>query len=101
MKSMQSFRTGARFDVGRVSDLDVAVVSKDLLSKAKDIGLELRSSGTRTGPLSPDELKALRLDKLAAQLSHQAGRAVNFVIYQSEQALNNRGNAYLPTNASH
>jgi RHS repeat-associated protein len=91
----QSFRTGAAFDVGRTSDFDIAVVGGNLLAKAKELGIELRSKGTRTGPLDPQALKALGLDKLAQQLSQQAGRKVSFMIYESEEALRQRGTPYL------
>jgi len=92
----KSFAKGAAFDVGRVSDLDVAVVSKNLPSEAKGLGLSLRSGGTRTGPLFAKELKALGLDKLQQALIKQAGRPVNFMIYESEEALKKRGNPYTP-----
>ncbi len=48
----QSFRTGAGFDVGRVSDFDIALSSPQLLSQADALGIGLRSGGTRTGPLT-------------------------------------------------
>lgn len=90
----KSFSTGAAFDVGRTSDFDIAVVGKSLLSKAKELGIELRGKGSRTGPLGAEALKALGLDKLAQRLSQQAGRPVNFMIDESEEALRQRGAPY-------
>ncbi len=92
----KSYSSGAAFDAGRVSDFDVAIVSKGLLAKAKELGLSLRGAGTRTGPLTASELKALGLEKTAAELSKQSGRPVNFMIYGTKEALEKRG---APTNA--
>jgi hypothetical protein len=79
----KSFGTGAPFDVGRVSDFDVALASPSLLQRAQDLGIGVRSGGTRTGPLSARDLEALGLTKFASEISTQAGREVNFMIYQS------------------
>jgi len=79
----QSFKTGQEFDVGRVSDFDIALASPDLLQRAQSLGIGLRSGGTRTGPLSERDLQVLGLDSLASKLSAQAGRDVNFMIYGS------------------
>jgi RHS repeat-associated protein len=92
----KSFTTGAAFDVGRVSDFDVAVVSPKLLGEAKDLGLGLRSGGARTGPLDANALKSLGLSNLSQTLSKQAGRPVNFMVYGTEDALKARGNPYIP-----
>lgn len=82
----KSFGTGAPFDVGRVSDFDVALASPSLLQRAQDLGIGVRSGGTRTGPLSARDLEALGLTKFASEISTQAGREVNFMIYQSPAA---------------
>jgi RHS repeat-associated protein len=80
----EKFTTGAPFDVGRVSDFDIALASPDLLQRAKQIGVELRSKGTRTGPLKDvKHLKELGLYDLQRELSESAGRPVNFMIYES------------------
>jgi YD repeat-containing protein len=79
----KSFRTGQAFDVGRVSDFDVALASQSMLDRAAETGIGLRSAGTRTGPLSPRDLRVLGLDNLANLLSQQAGRDVNFMVYKS------------------
>jgi filamentous hemagglutinin len=79
----KSFATGQPFDVGRVSDFDVALASPTLLQAAEDAGIGLRSAGTRTGPLSAADLQTLGLQDLANQMSQQAGRDVNFMIYNS------------------
>ncbi|PQO97102.1 hypothetical protein C5612_29440 [Pseudomonas frederiksbergensis] len=86
----QSFKTGQAFDVGRVSDFDVALASPELLQRAQALGIGVRSGGTRTGPLSARDLKALGLQDLASKLSSQAGREVNFMIYDSSAAATSR-----------
>lgn len=53
------------------------------LQRAGNLGIGLRSGGTRTGPLSARDLQVLGLTDLATELSKQAGREVNFMIYQS------------------
>ncbi len=73
----KSYRTGQAFDVGRVSDFDVALSSPTLLQRAKDLGIPLRSQGARTAPLNPAHLEQLGLSDVATQLSGQAGRPVN------------------------
>ena len=82
----KSFGTGAPFDAGRVSDFGVALASPALLQRAQDLGIGVRSGGPRTGPLSARDLEALGLTKFASDISAQAGREVNFMIYQSSAA---------------
>ncbi|MFL8014166.1 hypothetical protein [Xanthomonas vasicola] len=86
----KSFSTGKDFDDGRVSDFDIALASPELLQRAQDLGIGLRGAGTRTGPLSGRDLKALGLKDLAAKLSQQSGREVNFMIYSSPTNAKNR-----------
>jgi len=77
----RSFRTGTAFDVGRVSDFDIALSSPTLLARARELGVGLRSAGTRTGPLSAAQVQQLGLGPLQQSLSQMAGRPVNFMIY--------------------
>lgn len=86
----KSFRTGQEFDVGRVSDFDIALASPELLQRAQSSGIGLRSSGTRTGPLSARDLKALGFRELASKFSAQSGREVNFMIYGSSTEATSR-----------
>lgn len=86
----QSFKTGQAFDVGRVSDFDVALASPELLQRAQSLGIGLRSGGMRTGPLSARDLNALGLKDLANRLSAQSGREVNFMIYKTSEAAMSR-----------
>lgn len=86
----KSFRTGGAFDVGRVSDFDVALTSPSMLAKAKALGIPLREGGTRTGPLTAADLEKLGLRTLASKLSKEAGREVNFMIFSSSDAAMNR-----------
>jgi YD repeat-containing protein len=78
------------FDVGRVSDFDVALSSPELFGEARSVGIGLRQQGTRTGPLLPEHLDRLGLTDLSSQLSQQAGRKVNFMIYRSMDDAMNR-----------
>ncbi|GHI07933.1 RHS repeat-associated core domain-containing protein [Streptomyces cellostaticus] len=76
----KSFKSGRPF--GSHSDFDVALASSDLLDRAKQAGIPLRSQGTRTGPLEPGDLAALGLRDLSKSLSKQAGgRDVHFMVY--------------------
>jgi RHS repeat-associated protein len=86
----EKFTTGEAFDVGRVSDFDIALADPKLLKKAKELGIQLRSGGTRTGPLGPAELEKLGLKDLAQKLSSQAGRDVNFMIFDSVETATSR-----------
>ncbi len=79
----KSYETGQEFDIGRVSDFDIALASPELLKRAQSLGIGLRSGGTRTGPLSERDLQALGLKDLSSKLSGQTGREVNFMIYDS------------------
>ena len=78
----RSFRTEAEFDIGRVSDIDLGIISPQLMERARAAGVALRSGGTRTGPNPLPELDALRAE-LSALLG---GRPVNIMIFQDEQA---------------
>jgi hypothetical protein len=87
----ENFRTHAPFDAGRVSDLDVALVSPSLFQRAKDLGIEMRSGGHRTGLLDADALGALGLWNLAQSLRTQVGRKTSIMIYDSPESLDARG----------
>ena len=86
----KKFTTGAAFDVGRVSDFDIAIASPKLLDKAKELGIQLRGGGGRTGPLTAAELNKLGLSGLRQQLSNQAGRPVNFMIFRTVEEASSR-----------
>src|SRR5262245_53256143 len=79
----KKYTTGAPFDVGRVSDFDIGIASSKLLDKAKELGVRLRSGGSRTGELTSSQIKKLGLADLQKQLSMQAGRHVNFMLFRS------------------
>jgi filamentous hemagglutinin len=87
---VDKYIAGQAFDVGRISDFDIALASPELLQRAQTLGIGLRSGGTRTGPLSARDLQALGLKELASKLSAQAGREVNFMIYDSAATASNR-----------
>lgn len=78
----KSFKTDQPFDVGRVSDFDVGLADPSLLARAQELGIGLRSGGTRTGPLTARDLRALGLRDLSNQMGRQVDREVNFMIYK-------------------
>lgn len=86
-----SYRTGAPFDGGRTSDLDVTVASPSAMDRARALGIGLRSGGTRTGPLTTTQLEKLGLGDLTEQLKHDLGREVHIMLYESIEAAAARG----------
>lgn len=85
------YTTGRAFDVGRTSDFDLVIVSPRLIQVARERGVELRSSGARTGPLSEPQLETLGLGHTVRTLSERSGRDVNIMIYRSVEDLDRRG----------
>lgn len=79
--------TGASFNEGRPfgpqSDFDIALVSGDLMNRAIENGVEFRSGGGRTAPLTTRQQHQLGLRQIAIDLSRLAGREVNFMIFQT------------------
>lgn len=68
---------------GDHSDYDIALGGDDIFNAAKDAGIDLRSGGTRTGPLTPEQIDQLGLSDMHAQLEEMAGgREVNFMVHQ-------------------
>jgi hypothetical protein len=88
------YATGQRFDDGRRSDLDFAIVSQRLFRQAQDIGVEVRGR-TRTVPLNGEELRKLNLEPVVRQLSMQTNRKNSIVIYETREALEQKG-PFLP-----
>ena len=91
------FTTGEGFDVGRTSDFDVALGGDEIMDAARNAGVELRTRGTRTGPLGRDDVAALGMTDLQLQLSKLAGRKVDFMVYRSiDAALTRRPGIMIP-----
>jgi hypothetical protein len=78
----RSYRTGEAFDVDRTSDHDVALGGQELFDAARSAGVELRSRGSRTGPLGAVELESLGLTEVRQELMEMMGRKVDFMIYR-------------------
>ena len=72
----------ARFDLGRLSDFDIALGGSDAFAAAKSNAVPLRAAGTRTAPLTGANLRDLGLYRLSQKLSTMAGREVNFMIFE-------------------
>jgi hypothetical protein len=88
----RSAETGALFDVGRTSDLDIALVGKDLLEQARAAGVDIRGSGMSSGPLSVSDIAKLGLSDLRDTLGRLAkGRTVNFRIFADEATAKAQG----------
>lgn len=85
--------TGAPFDVGRKSDIDLFVVSKPLYDRAKARNLTVDSE--RSTPLGPIELEKLGLTDLARRLSAYRGESgrdnIRIMIYERRDAVSRRG----------
>lgn len=82
--------TGKRFETGEAvgdnpSDYDVGICDPDLYSNAQALGIELKNMPARTAPISETQADELGLGDLQRELTGQAGRDVNFVIYQNVQ----------------
>lgn len=88
----RSFRTGLPFDVGRVSDFDIALVGSDIASRARKLGVAFKDGGFTKLSLTDDAIESLGLSLMRSKLSRLAGgRTVNFRIYESLDAMRARG----------
>jgi filamentous hemagglutinin len=86
-----SFRTQEAFDLGRLSDYDVAIASPTLFEQAKELGVPLRGR-TRTGPINNTAtLDRLGLLDLSMGLSRLAGRPVKFMFFANADVALQRG----------
>ncbi len=80
------------FDAGRTSDHDIAIVSRSLFEKARNLGVELRQGNTRTDELSEKEVRKLDLLALLQNIHDLTGRKrTKLMIYKSVDTLNKRG----------
>ncbi|MBV1859267.1 MAG: hypothetical protein KUG77_12705 [Nannocystaceae bacterium] len=81
----RSYRTGAAFDVGRVSDFDIALSGEKILDAARAIGVKVKTGG-HTRPLAASQIDALGLRGTADRLSRMAGgREVNFMLFDAAE----------------
>jgi hypothetical protein len=96
--------TGERFDVGRISDYDIAIVSPTLFNIATRL-MFIPAAGEgspRTRPLKAEDLKRLGLTGVVAQAQAvitnltKLGHPVNFKIYSGEGLDPNKLNLPLP-----
>jgi uncharacterized protein YukE len=86
------YTNGKPFDVGRVSDFDIALASPTLFERAKALGVEVRGRDTRTAPLSQKHLEQLGLLELRDALKQRmSGRPVAFMIYKDLEQTVMRG----------
>ena len=75
--------SGKVFDDGRVSDIDLAVVSPTLAGKARAAGIPLRDGHTRFA-LTPEQAGTLGIPDLGPRLSRflENGRPVNIMLFE-------------------
>lgn len=78
---------------GNPGDCDVAIADPDLFSKAKDLGIDLKNQPSRTMPLSEEQADELGLGDLQQELTSQAGRPVNMVVFESYDGVKQTGPA--------
>jgi hypothetical protein len=90
-----SYRSGEPFDLGRTSDFDIAIISPSLMDEARELGIDLRSRGTRTGPLDREMLRELGLFEVFVEFNERADRPVSFMIYESIEALSARNQPFI------
>ncbi|WP_425557438.1 polymorphic toxin-type HINT domain-containing protein [Deinococcus aluminii] len=81
----RSATNGAAFDVGRVSDFDLAVVNPNMLQKLADAGYRVKANGGAVGPLTAEQVEFLGLTRMQQALSSRMGREVNFMVYGSSE----------------
>jgi hypothetical protein len=69
-----------------------------LFVKARELGIEIRGGGTRTAPLSDNQLKKLGLFEMYKLLSQMAGRPVSIMLYKTSEAVKERNpnSIYVP-----
>jgi hypothetical protein len=85
--SVTGIRASDRTPVGNnPGDYDIAISDPDLYDQAKNLGIGLRNEPARTDPLSEEQAGNLGLAELRQELSSQAGRPVNIMIYENPQA---------------
>ncbi|GAA3610207.1 hypothetical protein GCM10022236_09850 [Microlunatus ginsengisoli] len=79
--------SGKPFDDGRLSDIDLAVISPTLAGKARAAGIPVRDGHTRFA-LSPDQATTLGIPDLGPRLSRflDRGRPVNIMVFESRAA---------------
>ncbi len=80
------FTTAVPFDVGRLSDYDLALGDPTLFAAAEKAGVPVRRNPTRTRPLDDVDMTRLGLKALQRDLSRSAGRKVSFMLYPSAEA---------------
>jgi filamentous hemagglutinin len=76
----RSAETGARFDVDRQSDFDVAIAGESVYAAAREHGVPFRGDGVSTGPLTAVDVRMLGLADIVRDASARAGgRPINLM----------------------
>jgi hypothetical protein len=92
------YTTGEPFDVGRVSDFDIALAGDDIWAVVQDLRVPLFKNPVRTaGPVWTSNLRKMGLHDLQTELSELAKRDVGFMVYRDMgEALGRRASIPLP-----
>lgn len=86
-----SYETKMPFDIGRISDFDVAVVNPELLKKAQNLNLA-KPERLYSKPLKLADMEILGFGELASDLSQKYGREVNFRIFGDKTEISRKPN---------
>jgi hypothetical protein len=82
----RSYKTREDFDVGRLSDFDIALANQSLFNKAKKLGYRAKD-GVRIGPLKDEQLRDLGLIEYAKKVRKSAGkRPTEFMLFDSSES---------------
>lgn len=95
--SSGGIKAGTPFDKGRISDFDIGLISEDLATQAALLdGVRVKTLPTRVGPLDANSSARLGLGNLAERLRLQAGRPVNFVLFDSMEGAYSQPSLFVP-----
>lgn len=83
------FTTGEAFDVGKHSDIDLAVISETMFQQARGAGVKLL--GNRTAALRYGHLRGLGLSGLYDDLIEMTGRKTSIMVYRDLTSIEKRG----------
>jgi hypothetical protein len=86
----KSYKTGEAFDVGRLSDFDIALANQSLFKKARELGYKAKD-GSRIGPLKDEQLRDLGLLEYAKKVrKNSEGRTTEFMLFDSPESAYSR-----------
>jgi hypothetical protein len=93
---MRTSRRKAEQDLDWINggdDDDIALAGEEIFAAVTKLGIVLRSSETRTGELTNDQIDALNLRELADTARRLTGVEARFMVFASSEAAANRGSS--------